>query len=200
MKLVAATGNKNKLREMREIFSDFEILSAEEAGFYGEVKETGKTFLENASLKARAVAKATGLPALADDSGLCVNALGEAPGIYSARYSEMFAPAKWLAVHAGTPRDKRNRAFLLEQMKDIEDRSAHFCCAIVLACPDGRELSAEGKTFGRILSEECGEFGFGYDPLFFSDDLKRSFGEAGEREKNAVSHRGRALMALKEKL
>lgn len=198
MKLVAATGNRDKLKEMREIFPDFDILSAEEAGFLGDVEETGETFLDNARLKAHAVAMATGFPALADDSGLCVDALGGAPGIYSARYSEKFAPADFV-LH-GKDRDGRNRAFLLEQMKDVSDRSAHFCCAVVLAYPDGREVSAEGRTYGHILLSERGENGFGYDRLFFSDDLKRAFGEAGEDEKNGVSHRGRALAALRSKL
>ena len=191
MKLVAATGNMHKLKEMREIFEDFEILSAEEAGFFGDVEETGETFLENARLKAHAVAAQTGLPTLADDSGLCVDALGGRPGVYSARYSALFAPKGWT---------KGNRALLLEEMKGISDRSAHFSCAVVLAYPDGRELCAEGRTFGHILTEERGENGFGYDSLFFSDDLRKSFGEAEEAEKNAVSHRGRAMKALREQL
>ena len=196
MKIVAATGNAHKLKEIREILSDFEILSAAEAGFYGEVEETGKTFLENAHLKAEAVAKATGLAALADDSGLCVDALGGAPGIYSARFCEMFAPKDFSALE----HDARNRAFLLFRLEGERDRAAHFTCAISLIFPDGRELTAEGRTNGRILFEECGTRGFGYDPLFFSDDLGKSFGEASEEEKNAVSHRGRALMDLREKL
>ena len=191
MKLVAATGNSHKLKEMREIFPDFEILSAAEAGFEDEVEETGKTFLDNARLKAHAVAKKVGLPALADDSGLCVDALGGAPGVYSARYAQMFAPATFT---------QGNKAFLLTKMRDEKNRSAHFCCAIVLAYPDGNEVIAEGETNGRILYENRGENGFGYDGIFFSDDLNKSFGEADEDEKNAVSHRGRALRSLREKL
>lgn len=200
MKLVAATGNAHKLKEMREIFSDFEILSAEEAGFCGDVEETGETFPENALIKARAAAKATGLPALADDSGLCVNALGGAPGIFSARFSAKFAPADWLAAHADCGKDARNRAFLLERLKGARDRSAYFCCAVALCCPDGREICAEGRTFGHILDAERGGNGFGYDSLFYSDDLGKTFGESDEEEKNSVSHRGRALRALKEKI
>ncbi len=199
MKLVAATGNAHKLKEMREILSDFEIVSAAEAGFWGEVEETGETFAENALLKARAVAAATGLAVLADDSGLCVDALSGAPGVYSARYSRMNATKAWLSAHDGSD-DARNRAFLLEKMDGVKDRSAHFCCAVVLVFPEGREVSAEGRTFGYILNGERGKSGFGYDPLFFSDDLKKSFGEADEAEKNAVSHRGRALRALREKI
>ena len=185
-KVVAATTNAHKLKEIREILTGFTVLSAREAGFASEVEETGSTFLENALLKARAVARETGYPALADDSGLCVKALGGAPGIFSARYS------------GGD--DQQNRLLLLENMKGIQERGAHFACAVALVFPDGREYFAEGKTFGSILYEERGTGGFGYDSLFLSDDLKKSFGEACEEEKNAVSHRGRALHALLEVL
>ena len=181
MRLVAATGNAHKLKEIRAVLKGFEVLSEREAGFFGEVEETGATFLENARLKARAVCKATGMPALADDSGLCVDALGGAPGVKSARYS------------GGG--DAENRTLLLKNMEKKEDRSAHFCCAVVLCFPDGRELSAEGRSCGRILREERGAGGFGYDPLFFSDDLGKTFAE-----KNSVSHRGRALAALEKLL
>ena len=186
MKLIAATGNKNKLREFREIFPEHQILSAAEAGFLDEVEETGQTFAENALLKARAVCKATGFPALADDSGLCVDALGGAPGVFSARYS------------GGG--DAENRKLLLKNLLGAENRRAHFCCCIALVDPDGRELIAEGRTDGAILREERGAGGFGYDSLFLSDDLGVSFAEASEEEKNAVSHRGRAMRKLKELL
>ncbi|MGN1077888.1 MAG: RdgB/HAM1 family non-canonical purine NTP pyrophosphatase [Candidatus Gallimonas sp.] len=186
MKIVAATGNAHKLREIREILSGFEILSAREAGFTGDVEETGATFAENALLKAEAVCRATGLPALADDSGLCVECLGGAPGIYSARYS------------GGG--DAENRALLLKNMQNASERRAYFSCAIALVFPDGKVLTAEGRTYGEILREERGAGGFGYDSLFYSDDLKKSFGEASEEEKNSVSHRGRALGALRRQL
>ena len=186
MKLVAATGNAHKLREMREILTGFEILSQAESGFHGEVEEAGTTFLENALLKARAVCRATGLPALADDSGLCVDALGGAPGVYSARYS------------GGG--DGENRALLLKNLSGESNRRAHFCCALALVFPDGREVTAEGRTYGEILHEERGTGGFGYDALFLSDDLHKSFAEASEAEKNSVSHRGRALAELKSRL
>ena len=186
MKIIAATGNAHKLREIREILKKHEILSAKEAGFCGEVEETGKTFPENALIKARAVCKATGFPALADDSGLCVDALMGAPGVYSARYS------------GGG--DAENRRLLLENMQGVKDRTAHFCCAVALVFPDGRELTAEGRTYGAILTECRGAGGFGYDSLFLSDDLGVSFAEASEEEKNAVSHRGRALAALEKLL
>ena len=180
--IVAATGNAHKLKEIREILKDYTVLSAAEAGFFDEVEETGGSFLENAFLKARAVVNKTGKAALADDSGLCVKALGGAPGIYSARYS------------GGD--SKENRKLLLKNMQGVTEREACFVCAIALVFPNGTEYSAIGKTFGHILDEERGENGFGYDSLFFSDDLKVSFAEASEEEKNSVSHRGRALKGL----
>lgn len=186
MQLVAATGNKNKLRELREIFPEHEILSAAEAGFSAEIEETGTTFRENALLKARTVMKATGKPALADDSGLCVDALLGAPGIFSARYS------------GGG--DAENRKLLLKNLGKEENRRAHFACCIALVFPDGREYVAEGRTEGQILFEERGAGGFGYDSLFLSDDLGVTFAEASEEEKNAVSHRGRAIKKLRDLL
>lgn len=186
MKLIAATGNLHKLREFREILPDFEILPEREAGFFGEVEETGSTFAENALLKARAVCEGTGSPALADDSGLCVPALGGAPGVFSARYS------------GGG--DAENRALLLKNMEHISDRRAYFACAVALVFPDGKCFTAEGRAYGEILSEERGTGGFGYDCLFRSDELGVTFAEATEEQKNAVSHRGRALRALKEQL
>ena len=186
MKVVAATGNRHKLKEFREIFPDWDIVSEQEAGFSGEVEETGESFLENALLKARAVCRATGQPALADDSGIVVDALGGAPGVHSARYS------------GGDDAD--NRALLLQNMQNAANRDAHFTSVIALVFPDGREVTAEGSTFGTILREERGSSGFGYDCLFYSSDLKKSFGEATDEEKNSVSHRGRALAALREKL
>ena len=184
--IVAATGNAHKLKEIREILKGYTVLSAAEAGFYDEVEETGTDFLENAFLKARAVAGKTGKAALADDSGLCVKALGGAPGIYSARYS------------GGDSRE--NRKLLLKNLEGITEREACFVCAIALVLPDGTEYSSIGKTFGSILYEEKGENGFGYDSLFFSDDLKKSFAEADEEEKNSVSHRSRALKGLLDSL
>ncbi len=184
--LVAATGNEHKLKEIREILKDFTVISAREAGFFEEVEETEKTFLENAFLKARAVASKTGLAALADDSGLSVDALGGAPGIYSARYS------------GGDSAE--NRKLLLQNMKGKADRNAHFECAIALVYPDGREYSSVGKTFGTITEEERGANGFGYDSLFFSSDLQMTFAEATDEQKNSVSHRGRALQGLLETL
>lgn len=187
IKLVVASGNKNKLREIAEIFTDFEVISQKDAGFDVDVEETGETFIDNARLKAHAAAKALGCMALADDSGLCVDALNGAPGVYSARYC---------GYHGS---DKENRDLLLKNMQGVENRTAHFTSAVVLAYPDGREVTAEGHTYGKILHEEMGEGGFGYDCLFESDDLKKSFGLATAEEKNKVSHRYRALIALLEK-
>lgn len=183
-KLVVASGNAHKLREISEIFTDFEVVSQKQMGFDGDVEETGETFVENALIKARAAAKALGCIALADDSGLCVDALGGAPGIYSARYS---------GEHGD---DKKNRDLLLNNMQGIADRKAHFTSAVALVYPDGKELVAEGKTYGTILQEEIGDGGFGYDCIFESEDLNKSFGLATAEEKNTVSHRFRALQAL----
>lgn len=187
-KLIVATGNLHKLREICEIFADTEVVSAAEAGFKEDTPETGESFEENALIKARAAAKALGLPALADDSGLCVDALGGAPGIFSARYS---------GEHGN---DKANREKLLKELTGNKRRRARFRCAVALCFPNGKEITAIGETCGEILQEETGSNGFGYDSLFFSDDLQKSFGEASDKEKNAVSHRGRALNALKNKI
>lgn len=186
-RLVVASGNAHKLKEIAEIFTDFEVVSQKQMGFDGEVEETGETFMENALIKARAASAALGLPTLADDSGLCVDALGGAPGVYSARYC---------GYHGS---DKENRALLLQNMQGISERGAHFTSALALVYPDGTELTAEGRTYGKILTEEHGEGGFGYDSLFYSDDLQKSFGEATAEEKNSVSHRFRALQALLNK-
>ncbi len=186
-RLVVATGNAHKLREISEIFPSFEVVSQKQMGFMDEVEENGSTFMENALIKARAAAKALGLPALADDSGICVEALGGAPGIYSARYA---------GEHGN---EKANRDLLLKNLIEKKNRRAYFSCAVALVFPNGREITAEGKTHGEILQEEVGEGGFGYDCLFYSDDLKKSFALASAEEKNSVSHRYRALQALLSK-
>lgn len=187
-RIVVATGNAHKLKEISEIFPDYEICSQKQMGFNEDVEETGKTFRENALIKARAACKALGLPVLADDSGICVDALGGQPGIYSARYG---------GVHGD---DKKNRALLLQNLSCEKNRKAHFSCAVALVYPDGRELVVEGETHGEILLQEQGDGGFGYDPIFYSDDLQKSFGVATAEEKNAVSHRFRALQLLRKEL
>ncbi len=183
-KIVVASGNAGKIKEIREIFSGYEIVSLAELGFTGDIEETGKSFKENAAIKAATVAEKYNLPVLADDSGICVDALDGAPGIYSARFS------------GGDAAD--NRKLLLEKMQGVENRRAHFESAVCLRLPDGREYFGEGRTYGTILREETGKNGFGYDCLFFSDDLQVSFGIATDEEKNAVSHRFRALEELKK--
>ena len=187
-RLVVATGNMHKLREIAEIFTDFEVVSQKQMGFDEDVEETGETFAENALIKARAASKALNCIALADDSGLCVDALGGAPGVYSARYC---------GYHGD---DQKNRDLLLENMQGVENRAAHFTSAIALVYPNGKEVVVEGYTYGKILHEETGSGGFGYDCLFESDDLKKSFGLATAEEKNAVSHRFRGLQKLREKI
>ena len=183
-RLVVASGNAHKLREIAEIFTQFEVVSQKQMGFDEDVEETGTTFAENALIKARAACKALGYMVLADDSGLCVDALNGEPGVFSARY----------CGHHGS--DEENRKTLLKNMQGITDRKAYFTSAIALVYPDGRELLAEGSTYGAILEKEDGEGGFGYDPLFYSDDLQKSFGKATAEEKNAVSHRFRALQNM----
>lgn len=185
--LVLASGNKGKIAEIGEMLPEFSVIGYKDAGLDFEIEETGATFYENALIKAKAVSEALGLPALADDSGLCVNALSGAPGIFSARY-------------AGDGNDEHNIDKLLKELDGVKDRSAKFVCSLVLYYPDGKIISAEGETNGEILFERAGKNGFGYDPIFYSADLKKSLGEASSKEKNSVSHRSRALKNLKEKL
>lgn len=188
-KIVIATNNKNKMSEIRSILGDrFELFSMADVGVFEEIEENGSSFLENALIKAKFVSQKTGLTALADDSGLCVHALGGAPGIFSARYSGENA------------NDERNNNLLLDNLKNINNRAAHFQCCVVLYRKDGSYINAEGKAEGEILRNLKGSGGFGYDSLFYSFDLKKTFGEANFDEKNKVSHRYRALLALSEKL
>ncbi len=185
--IVAASGNAGKIREISEILNDYRVISCKELGFTDDIEETGKTFYDNALIKAETVAKALNMPALADDSGLCVTALSGAPGVYSARYS-------------GTGTDEGNADKLLKETENVSDRSAKFVSAVVVYYPDGKIVSAQGETFGEILRARRGNGGFGYDPVFYSYDLKKSFGEASAEEKNSVSHRARALAELRKKL
>ncbi|MDE7083656.1 MAG: RdgB/HAM1 family non-canonical purine NTP pyrophosphatase [Clostridia bacterium] len=185
-KIVVASGNAHKIDEIKAIFKGVEFVTMTEAGFVGDVEENGKTFKENALIKAQTVFDKLHLPVLADDSGLCVDALDGAPGVYSARFS------------GGSQAD--NRALLLKRLDGVSHRAAHFICSVCYIGADGKPLFGEGSTDGRILFEEIGDKGFGYDSLFFSDDLNKSFGEATEGEKNSVSHRYRALCDLRSKL
>jgi len=190
MKIIAATKNKGKISELKEILGKygFDVVSQDEVGIDAEVCETGKTFLENALIKARAIAMLCDDAVIADDSGLCVNALGGEPGIYSARYS---------GEHGN---DNENKKKLLDNMRDKEDRSAYFECAMALIMPDGNEITAGGRTCGKILETPEGDGGFGYDPLFYSDEICKCFGVASADEKNSVSHRSKALKGICEKL
>ena len=187
MDFILATKNPDKLKEMQRILMPLGITVKSEKDFdfpFDDVEENGKTFEENALLKARAATRALQCIALADDSGLCVPALDGAPGVRSARYA---------GEHGN---DKKNRDLLLKNLQNKKDRSAYFVSAVALTFPDGKEIVVEGKTHGRILKEEVGTGGFGYDCIFQSDDLGKSFGEATSEEKNTVSHRYRALQAL----
>ena len=190
MKLVLASKNKKKLVEMNDILSHLgiEVCSEAEAGVDVEVEETGTTFEENSLLKAKAVMEASGLPAVADDSGLCVDALGGAPGVYSARYG-------------GEGLDDVQRyQLLLENMKGQMPRTARFVSVITCCFPNGDVLSARGECEGSVAFAPMGEGGFGYDPIFFVPGLKKTFSQLTPEEKNAISHRGKALEAFQVKL
>ena len=192
MKLILASNNKKKLRELGEILSDMdvELLSQREAGCDFEVEETGTTFAENAYLKAKAVADATGLAAVADDSGLMVEALNGEPGVYSARY----APGGHEAS------DKEKYEYLLSKLVNEEHRAAKFVCSICCIFPDGNIIRTEGECRGEILRTPAGEGGFGYDPVFMPQGYDRSMAELGTEVKNRISHRANALREFKKKL
>ena len=187
-RLIVASANKGKIREIKELLGDrYEIISMADAGINIDIEETGATFEENAAIKAKAIFALCGCPGISDDSDLIVDALNGEPGVYSARY-------------AGNEHDdEKNNQKLLAKLKDKTDRSARFVSAVVYY--DGKTLiSAEGRVEGKILTEKKGDNGFGYDPLFYSTELKKSFGEASAEEKNSVSHRARAFKSLMEKL
>ena len=187
-KIIFATGNADKMKEIRKILADLdaEVVSMKEAGIQADIVEDGKTFEENALIKAKSAAEFTGLPALADDSGLCVDALDGAPGIYSARYCE------------GTDEDRN--AFLLKNMQDKENRACRFVCAIACVLADGETLTVRGECEGELLRENHGAGGFGYDPLFYVEKYGCTFGELPAEVKNTISHRANALNKLKEVL
>lgn len=187
MKLVLASKNQHKLVEMQTILGQLglEVVLESQVGVDVEVEETGVTFAENAMLKAKAVMEASGMAAIADDSGLVVDALDGAPGVYSARYG-------------GKSSDAERTAYLLENIADIPEdrRTARFISAIACALPDGRTVTAEGSCEGVITFAVKGENGFGYDPVFYVPELGKTFAEATASEKNAISHRGKALHAF----
>lgn len=189
MDLVIASNNLHKIKEIKEIVKDrFNLLSLSEAGIVTEIEETGTTFAANALIKARAVVSLTGKPALADDSGLEVYALNCAPGIFSARYSGSYG------------NDGANIARVLGELKGLSDRRARFRTVIALCYPNGSYILSEGSVEGIILHEPKGSNGFGYDPIFYCNELGKSFAEATDTEKNSYSHRARALRDLVAKL
>jgi XTP/dITP diphosphohydrolase len=186
MKVVAATHNKGKIREFNAILGKlgFEVLSQNDVGIDIEPEENGTTFAQNALIKARAIADLCDYAVVADDSGLCVDALDGAPGVYSARYAGEDAT------------DAQRMEKLLSELKNVSDRKAKFVSAIAFIFPNGEEIVTHGEVPGRITNEICGDGGFGYDPIFLSDELGKTFGEASPDEKNEISHRARGLMAL----
>ena len=190
MKFVLATQNAGKVKEMSAILAQFdiEVISAKDAGIHLDVEETGTTFAENAMLKAKAICEAANLPAIADDSGLCVDALNGGPGVYSARYG-------------GEGLDDKGRyQLLLNNLRGQSTRAAHFACAIACAFPNGETLTAEGRCNGTIAFAPMGEGGFGYDPVFFVPEFRKTFGQLSAEEKGEISHRGRALKIFVENL
>ena len=189
MKIIIATHNKHKLQEMSRILSPmgYEVVTDRDLGIeLSDAEENGETFLDNARIKAESGCKESGLPCIADDSGLCVDALNGAPGVYSARYS---------GVHGD---DDGNNKKLLSELEGVptEKRTAHFACAICVSFPDGSEITATGKCEGYIGYEKKGTNGFGYDPLFMVGD--RSLAQMTAEEKDAISHRGNALKELQK--
>lgn len=190
VRLLLATRNQHKVEELGRILAgerlDVELVDATEFPAVPDVAETGATFADNALLKARAFAEATGLPSVADDSGLCVDALNGMPGVLSAR---------WSGRHGS---DEANLELVLDQLADVPDdrRTASFACAAALVRPDGLERVVEGVLRGRIVRVPRGDGGFGYDPIFQSDGDTRTTAEMSPEEKDAISHRGRAFRAL----
>ena len=190
MKYVLATHNPGKLKEMGAILARFgvEVVSPKDLGLTVDVEETGTNFAENAMLKAKAICAAAQLPAIADDSGLCVDALNGGPGVYSARYG-------------GEGLDDKGRyTLLLNNMRGQTTRAAHFTCSIACAFPNGDTLTAEGRCDGSIAFAPMGEGGFGYDPVFFVPEKAKTFGQLTAEEKSTISHRGKALKSFAEKL
>ncbi len=192
LRIIFATGNQGKMREIRDIMSDLdaEILSMKEAGIEADIEEDGKTFEENAVIKAKAVAAFTDAIVLADDSGLEIDYLNKEPGIYSARY-----------LGEDTPYFVKNKN-LIERLAGVPDekRTARFVCAIAAVMPDGEIVTTRGVIEGRIGYEEKGDNGFGYDPIFYVPEYGVTTAQLTEDEKNRISHRGRALNAMKTEL
>lgn len=190
-RLILASNNRKKLVELQSILADtgIEVLSQREAGCDFEVDENGETFEENAYLKAIAVTQATGEAAIADDSGLCVDALDGEPGVYSARYTGN-----------NEDTDEMRNDYLLSKLENVENRSARFVSCICCTLPNGDVLRARGECEGEILRESRGSLGFGYDPVFLPEGFSQSMGEISPEVKNAISHRAKALDEFKKEL
>ncbi len=185
MQIVFASHNAGKIKEVRALLAplNVEVLSADDLNL-SDVEETGKTFEENAALKALAASQASGLPAIADDSGLCVHALNNEPGIYSARYAKKMGgyPAAF--------------ADILKRLENQADKTAHFSCFLVLAFPNGTQKTFEGRVDGKIVTPRDGDNGFGFDPIFMPDGFSQTFAQLSEAKKNTISHRARAMNAF----
>jgi len=194
MKMIAATNNIHKLEEIRAILKDkgITVVSLADAGLTVEIEENGDSFTDNALIKAREVWRLTGEAAIADDSGLEVDALGGQPGVKSARYSG----------ETGDDKDRKNNEKLKAALRTVPDgkRSARFCSAIAAVFPDGKEIIAEGYVYGKIGYTEKGGNGFGYDPLFIVDGYGKTMAELDSKEKNKISHRANALKEFVKKL
>lgn len=191
--IIVATGNSHKAAEMAALLSDISeisLVTMRDAGISAEIEENGESFEENALIKARELCRISGKPSIADDSGLCVDALGGKPGIYSARYA---------SENGENASDEANIEKLLRELKTIPsgERSGRFVSALALVLPDGREFCVKGVCEGHITSEVRGNGGFGYDPIFFCPSFGRTFGELSDDEKNSVSHRRAAVLAMK---
>ena len=197
MKVVLASKNRHKLEEISKITQQFdiELVLQSELGIDIDVEETGTTFEENSFLKADAVMKASGLPALADDSGIAVDALNGEPGVYSARFAAMHN-------YAGGHDDEANNQLLLELLRDTPDekRGAAYVCCVACVMPDGSSFTVRGEVRGRLLREYHGTGGFGYDPLFYYEPFGKTFAEVPAEDKHSVSHRGEAMKKFAEKL
>ncbi len=188
--IILASNNKDKVKEVKEIMKGYDIISMKEAGIDVDIEENGTTFEENALIKARAIMKLTGQITMADDSGLEIDYLNKAPGVYSARF-----------MGHDTSYDIKNKA-LIQKLEGVKgsDRSGRFVCAIAVCFPDGREIVKRGTMEGLIAEEIKGDNGFGYDPIVYLPEYGRTSGELAPEEKNKISHRGKALALIKEEL
>lgn len=188
--IILASNNKDKVKEVKEILKGYDIISMKEAGIDVDIEENGTTFEENALIKARAIMKLTGQITMADDSGLEIDYLNKAPGVYSARF-----------MGHDTSYDIKNKA-LIQKLEGVKgsDRSGRFVCAIAVCFPDGREIVKRGTMEGLIAEEIKGDNGFGYDPIVYLPEYGRTSGELAPEEKNKISHRGKALTLIKEEL